>query len=88
VEDLVVVMNKKGDHETLYKNGENNKAIFRYPRSITTTYNRNIFVADCQNNDDKGIIVVLGPGGNVINTYVGQPEIQTRKKLFRSENTK
>ena len=85
---VVIVMNKKGDHETLYKNGENNKAIFRYPRSITTTYNRNIFVADCQNNDDKGIIVVLGPGGNVINTYVGQPEIQTRKKLFRSENIK
>jgi hypothetical protein len=24
---VVIVMNKKGDHETLYKNGENNKAI-------------------------------------------------------------
>jgi len=85
---VVIVMKKNGDHETVYKNDENNKPIFRYPRSITTTYNGNIFVSDCKSSDDKGIIFVLGPGGNVINTYVGQPEIQTRKKLFRSENIK
>lgn len=85
---VVIVMKKNGDHETVHKNDGNNKPIFRYPRSITTTYNGNIFVADCERRDDKGIIFVLGPGGDVINTYVGQPEIQRRKKLFRSDNIK
>ncbi|XP_071169494.1 uncharacterized protein [Mytilus edulis] len=71
----VFVMNKNGDHETVYEHDKHNQSIFNYPNSITSTSNGNIHVVDCEPGSDRGRVVVLGQGGDVINTYTGHTEI-------------
>ncbi|VDI61507.1 Hypothetical predicted protein [Mytilus galloprovincialis] len=78
----VFVMNKNGDHEAVYEHEKHNHPMFRYPGNITTTSNGNIHVSDYLPNEDSGKLVVLGRGGDIINIYKGDTEIN-KKFLFR-----
>ncbi|VDI77129.1 Hypothetical predicted protein [Mytilus galloprovincialis] len=78
----VFVLNKNGDHEAVYEHDKHNQPIFDYPARITTTSDSNIHVADFHPDADSGKVVVLGPGGDVINIYKGDTEIN-KKKPFR-----
>ncbi|VDI37982.1 Hypothetical predicted protein, partial [Mytilus galloprovincialis] len=49
---------------------------------ITSTRNGNIHVADCHPSSDSGRVVVLGQGGDIINTYTGHAHIN-KDKQFR-----
>ncbi|XP_071169014.1 uncharacterized protein [Mytilus edulis] len=80
----VFVINKNGDHEAVYEHDKHNQPMFSYPRSITTTSNSNIHVADLNIHPDRGSgrVVVLGQAGDVINIYDGDTDIN-KKKPFR-----
>ncbi|XP_076104397.1 uncharacterized protein LOC143073045 [Mytilus galloprovincialis] len=82
----VFVLNKSGDHEAVYEHDQHNQPIFRCPRSITTTSNGNIHVSDYDPDleEDSGKVVVLGPGGDVINIYKGDTEIN-KEEPFKPE---
>ncbi|XP_076104387.1 uncharacterized protein LOC143073038 [Mytilus galloprovincialis] len=80
----VFVINKKGDHEAVYEHDKHNQPIFDYPYKITTISNGNIHVADYCPGEYSGKVVVLGKGGDVINIYKGDTEINN-KKPFRPE---
>ncbi|XP_076101046.1 uncharacterized protein LOC143070792 [Mytilus galloprovincialis] len=75
----VYEMNEKGDHETVYEHDENNKPIFNYLSSITSTSNGNLHVADYKPGSDRGRVVVLGQGGDIINTYRGHADMNKDK---------
>ncbi|XP_063435902.1 uncharacterized protein LOC134716822 [Mytilus trossulus] len=75
----VFVMNEKGDHETVYEHDENNKPIFNYISSITSTSNGNLHVADYKPGSDRGRVVVLGQEGGIVNTYTGHADINKYK---------
>ncbi|VDI71529.1 Hypothetical predicted protein [Mytilus galloprovincialis] len=78
----VHVIKKNGDHEAVYENDKHNQPIFKYPRNITTTSNGNIHVVDYIAGEESGKLVVLGVGGNVINIYKGNADIN-KKKPFK-----
>ncbi|XP_071162340.1 uncharacterized protein [Mytilus edulis] len=71
----VIIMDKKGDKETVYEHDEHNQPLFSYPWHITTTCNGNIHVVDQISDDWCGKVVVLGQGGHIINQYTGHPTI-------------
>ncbi|XP_052101767.1 uncharacterized protein LOC127735569 [Mytilus californianus] len=75
----VIVMNKKGEHETVYEHDQHNQPIFNYPVSITSTSNGNIHVADNYPDSDRGRVVVLGQGRGIINTYSGHTDVNKHK---------
>ncbi|XP_071169816.1 uncharacterized protein [Mytilus edulis] len=78
----VFVMNKNGNHEAVYEHEKHNHPMFRYPGNITTTSNGNIHVSDYHPKEGSGKLVVLGRGGDIINIYKGDTEIN-KKFLFR-----
>ncbi|XP_071171220.1 E3 ubiquitin-protein ligase TRIM71-like [Mytilus edulis] len=67
---VVILMNQNGVHERVYEHDQHQLPMFKYPYKITTTSNGNIFVLD-RINDNENRIVVLGQGGDLINTYTG-----------------
>ncbi|XP_063435805.1 uncharacterized protein LOC134716732 [Mytilus trossulus] len=67
-------MNQNGDHEREYEHDQHKQPIFSYPGSITTTSNGNIHVLDAVSGA-RGKVAVLGQGGDIINTYTGDREI-------------
>ncbi|XP_076104555.1 uncharacterized protein LOC143073117 [Mytilus galloprovincialis] len=75
VQYKVIVINKKGEHETVYEHDQHNQRLFKYPNSITSTDNGNIHVADYAPDSDRGRVVVLGQDGSTINIYTGHPYI-------------
>ncbi|VDI25568.1 Hypothetical predicted protein [Mytilus galloprovincialis] len=77
----VIIMNKKGDKETVYEHDEHNQPLFNKPRYITTTSNENIHVVDFL-DDWSGKVVILGQEGNIINQYTGHPTIN-KSEPFR-----
>ncbi|XP_071162360.1 E3 ubiquitin-protein ligase TRIM71-like [Mytilus edulis] len=77
--ETVIIMNKKGDKETVYENDEHNQPIFNNPWYITTTCTGNIHVVDRISDDARGKVVVLGQGGHIINQYTGHPTINKSK---------
>ncbi|XP_063447180.1 uncharacterized protein LOC134726694 [Mytilus trossulus] len=77
----VFVMNEKGDYENVYENDQHDQPIFNYPRCITSTINGNIHVADFKTNNDRGIVLVLGQGGDIINTYTGHPDVNKDRPM-------
>ncbi|XP_071162637.1 uncharacterized protein [Mytilus edulis] len=77
----VIIMNKKGDKETVYEHDEHNQPLFNKPRYITTTSNENIHVVDFL-DDWSGKVVILGQEGNKINQYTGHPTIN-KSEPFR-----
>ncbi|XP_071162358.1 uncharacterized protein [Mytilus edulis] len=77
--DTVIIMNKKGDKETVYEHDEHNQPLFNNARYITTTCNGNIHVVDWISDDARGKVVILGEGGHIINQYTGHPTINKSK---------
>ncbi|VDI22914.1 Hypothetical predicted protein [Mytilus galloprovincialis] len=75
VQYKVIVMNTKGEYETVYGHNHHNQPMFNYPQSITSTDNGNIHVVDYYPGSDRGRVTVLGQGGGIINTYTGHTEI-------------
>ncbi|XP_071162324.1 uncharacterized protein [Mytilus edulis] len=71
----VIIMNKKGDKEAVYEHDKHNQPMFSKPMYITTTCNGNIHVVDWISDDARGIVVILGQGGHIINQYTGHPTI-------------
>ncbi|CAG2230203.1 unnamed protein product [Mytilus edulis] len=81
---VVIVMDKDGKHEFVYEYDNNKKRIMTYPRSITSTINGNIFVADDVHDDRKSSrILALNKNGNILNTYKGHLNINNVDKPFR-----
>ncbi|VDI19158.1 Hypothetical predicted protein [Mytilus galloprovincialis] len=80
---VVKVMDQEGKHLQEYEHDGNNKPLFTYPHSITTTSNGNIFVVDTLDAGDRGRVVVLEQGGDVIHIYSGHPHINTERKPFK-----
>ncbi|XP_071162473.1 uncharacterized protein [Mytilus edulis] len=66
----VIIMNKKGDKETVYEHDKHNQPLFTNPWHISSTSNGNIHVID-KISDDNRKVVVLGQEGNIINEYAG-----------------
>ncbi|XP_071168690.1 uncharacterized protein [Mytilus edulis] len=71
---VAILMNQNGDHERVYEHDQHKQPIFTFPRSITSTSNGNIYVVD-RVSDERGRVVVLGQGGDIINIYTGDKEI-------------
>ncbi|XP_052101131.1 uncharacterized protein LOC127735077 [Mytilus californianus] len=75
----VFVINENGCHENVYEHDQHNQPLFTFPDCITSTSNGNIHVVD--RNQDRGRVVVLGQGGNIINTYPGNTNV-SKNKIF------
>ncbi|XP_071150290.1 uncharacterized protein [Mytilus edulis] len=78
----VFVINKNGDHEAVYEHDQHKQTIFNFPSNITKTNNGNIHVADYTTDEGSGKVVVLGRGGDVINIYKGDTEINKNKPFI------
>lgn len=78
----IIVMNQKGEHETVYEHDKSNIRIFTYPESITSTDNGNIYVVD-QFSEDNGRVVVLSQHGDILQIYTGHPDTNADDKTFK-----
>ncbi|XP_076099534.1 uncharacterized protein LOC143068995 [Mytilus galloprovincialis] len=67
----VMIMDKKGDKETVYEHDQHNQPLFSNPLYITTTRNGNIHVVDRISDYGRGKVVILRQGGHIINQYTG-----------------
>ncbi|XP_063408439.1 uncharacterized protein LOC134692025 [Mytilus trossulus] len=79
---VVVVMDQKGKQLEEYEHDNHNKPLFTYPSCVTTTSNGNICVVDILDDDGRGRVVVLSPGGDILDTYTGHPKVNTEEKPF------
>lgn len=77
----VLVRDHAGNYLNLYEVDKNRKPLFTVPERITSTSNGNICVVD--GLDIKtGRIVILGQAGNVVGTYEGNPNINSKQRPF------
>ncbi|VDI84314.1 Hypothetical predicted protein [Mytilus galloprovincialis] len=72
----VIVMNKKGEKETVYEHNEHNQPLFNNLRLITSTGTGNIHVVDWISDENRKELV-LGKGGHIINKYAGHSTFNT-----------
>ncbi|XP_076104920.1 uncharacterized protein LOC143073343 [Mytilus galloprovincialis] len=79
---VVILMDQNGDHDRVFEHDQYKQPIFTYPCRLTCT-NRNIHVVD-RESDDRYRVVVLGQGGDIINIYTGDTEIN-KDEPFRPE---
>ncbi|XP_052087504.1 uncharacterized protein LOC127724561 [Mytilus californianus] len=79
---VVVVMDKSGKHDTTIEYDTQGKSIFTYVMNITRTNNGNICVVDQLSEDWRGRVVILSEDGDVLNTFNGNPEVNTDKIPF------
>ncbi|VDI45562.1 Hypothetical predicted protein [Mytilus galloprovincialis] len=82
----IIVMNQKGDHETIYEHDKNNIRIFTYVQSITITDNGNLCVVDKLSEDGRGRVVVLNRDGNILQIYTGHHEVNNEDNPFKPVN--
>ncbi|XP_071153412.1 uncharacterized protein [Mytilus edulis] len=80
---VVIVMNQEGKYLKEYEHDGENKSLFTYPRSISSTSDGSIFVVDRVHDDAKGRVVVLARGEEIIQIYSGHPHINTERKPFK-----
>ncbi|XP_071170001.1 uncharacterized protein [Mytilus edulis] len=80
---VVIQMNQNGDHERVYGHDQHKQPIFTYPRRITSTSNGNIHVVD-EVSKGRWRVVVLGQGGDIINIYTGDTEINKDEPFLPS----
>ncbi|CAC5371511.1 unnamed protein product [Mytilus coruscus] len=80
---LVIVMDREGNHITVYEQDKYKQNICSYPFKITSTSNGNIFVVDRLSDDGRGRVLVLGEGGNILNEYNGCEDIKTKDQPFK-----
>ncbi|XP_052070711.1 uncharacterized protein LOC127709291 [Mytilus californianus] len=80
---VVIVMDKDGNHESVYEHDGNKQRLLTYPRSITSTSNGTIFVADyTQAYKINSKILALGKDGTILNTYSGHQDINNENQPF------
>ncbi|XP_071170892.1 uncharacterized protein [Mytilus edulis] len=72
---VVILLNQNGDHERVYEHDQHKQPIFTYPLRITSTSNGNIHVVDGGVRGNRYRVVVLEQGGDIINIYTGDREI-------------
>ncbi|XP_063435616.1 uncharacterized protein LOC134716536 [Mytilus trossulus] len=72
---VVILMNQNGDHERVYEHDQHKQPIFTYILRITSTSNGYIHVVDGSVRGDRYRVVVLKQGGDIINIYTGDTEI-------------
>ncbi|XP_063447045.1 uncharacterized protein LOC134726568 [Mytilus trossulus] len=80
---VVMVMDQEGKQLKAYEHNKHKKRLFSYPRCVTTASNSNICVVDWLDNDSRGRVVVLSPGGDILGTYTGHPDVNTEEKPFK-----
>ncbi|XP_071170893.1 uncharacterized protein [Mytilus edulis] len=68
-------MNRNGDHERVYEHDQHKQPIFTYLLRITSTSNGNIHVVDGGVRGGIYRVVMLEQGGDIINIYTGDREI-------------
>ncbi|XP_052058186.1 uncharacterized protein LOC127698651 [Mytilus californianus] len=73
--NAVIIMDKKGDKETVYEHYKHNQPLFSYPLCITSTSNGNIQVVDKIPDYFTGKVVILGQDGHIKNEYAGHSTI-------------
>ncbi|VDI58292.1 Hypothetical predicted protein [Mytilus galloprovincialis] len=76
----VIIMNMKGDKETMYEHDKHNQSLFNNTMYITTTSTGNIHVVDMISDDWSGKVVILRQGGH-INQYTGHSTINKNKQF-------
>lgn len=80
---VVIVMDLSGNHLTKFEYDKNNKPLFTYPYRITTTSQGNICVVDKLDEIRRGRVIILGPSGQVIHIYTGNPDVNTEDRPFK-----
>lgn len=84
---VVIVIDQYGKQETMYEHDKNKQRLFSYPKSITSTINGNIIVADySQASKNESRILALANDGTILNTYTGNPDVNNFNKTFRPNN--
>ncbi|VDI30062.1 Hypothetical predicted protein [Mytilus galloprovincialis] len=78
---VVIVMDNLGNHERVYGKDKTKDISFTLPWNITATNNDNIFVIDVINDKMEGRVVLLGQV-DIVNTYSGHPDINTKAIPF------
>ncbi|VDI08156.1 Hypothetical predicted protein [Mytilus galloprovincialis] len=76
---VVIVMDRSGKHETTYQYDRQGKLLFTFILNITRTNNGNIFVVDTLLKDGRGRLVILSEDGEVLNTFSGLLETDSRE---------
>ncbi|CAC5382142.1 unnamed protein product [Mytilus coruscus] len=92
---VVVVMDQEGKQLKEYEHDNHKKPLFSlptfltstkrlftYPAFVTSTSKGNICVVDILDNDGRGKVVILSPGGDILGTYTGHPDVNTEKDPF------
>ncbi|XP_052081420.1 uncharacterized protein LOC127719358 [Mytilus californianus] len=79
---VVVVMDQEGKQLKEYEHDKHKKRLLTYPARVTCTSNGNICVVDWIDYDRRGRVVVLSPGGDILGTYTGHPDVNTEKDPF------
>ncbi|XP_076097942.1 uncharacterized protein LOC143068079 [Mytilus galloprovincialis] len=81
---VVIVMDQEGNCLMEYEHDNNKIPLFTHPANITSTKDGNICVLDIMlcHTDETGRIVVLAPGGDVIQIYSGHPDINNVGRPF------
>ncbi|CAC5412579.1 unnamed protein product [Mytilus coruscus] len=80
---VVIVMDGSGKHETIFEYDRKGKPIFSYVLSITRNKPDNIYVVDKLSADNSGRVVILSEDGDVLNTFSGNPQVNTDKIIFQ-----
>ncbi|XP_063425285.1 uncharacterized protein LOC134708569 [Mytilus trossulus] len=80
---VVIVMDESGKHEAIYEYDRKGNPIFTFVLNITRTRNGNIFIVDRLSKNYTGRVVILSEDGDVLNTFSGNPEVNTEKILFQ-----
>ncbi|XP_071171191.1 uncharacterized protein [Mytilus edulis] len=81
---VVILMNENGDHERVYEHDQHKQTISNNPKNITSTSNGNIHVVD-KVSDHRLRVVVLGQGGDIINIYTGDKEINKDRSFLPTD---
>ncbi|XP_071131495.1 uncharacterized protein [Mytilus edulis] len=80
---VVIVMDKKGIHLTVYEQDKHKQNIFSYPRRITSNSNGDFFVVDMLSEDYRGRVLVLGKGRDILNEYIGCQDMKRKDQPFK-----
>ncbi|CAC5382140.1 TRIM71 [Mytilus coruscus] len=75
-------VDQEGKQLQEYEHDKHNKPLITYPVFLTNTSNGNICVVDWLDKDHRSRVVVLSPGGDILGTYTGHPDVNTKKKPF------
>ncbi|XP_063399064.1 uncharacterized protein LOC134683683 [Mytilus trossulus] len=80
---VVVVMDQEGKQLKEYEYDNHKKQLFTYPARVSCTSNGNLCVVNYLDSEGRGIVIVLSPGGDILGTYTGHPDVNTEKDPFK-----